>query len=128
MLVDGGGGTDPNGLNVSSQSAGGNGFQFSAVELQSVLGEWQKLQTDLSGAINAMQPLMNVNPAASDTASNTASAVANDSGVSYFSHLVAMNEYANAYITALTTALNNYHAAEAAGHQSAANVGTGLIS
>jgi hypothetical protein len=122
-IDDGGGSTD---LNVSSQSSGGSGFKFSADELQAVLTQWQQLQTKLQNAQQRTMPMWDVNPAASDDASGLAAGTAGGSGSSYLSHLCAMSEYADAYVTALTTALNNYHAAEAANHQSATNVQTNL--
>jgi hypothetical protein len=122
-IDDGGGSTD---LNVSSQSAGGSGFKFSADELQAVLTQWQQLQTKLQTAQDGTLHLWDVNPAATDNASGLAASTAGDSGSSYLSHICAMSEYADAYVTALTTALNNYHAAEAANHQSATNVQTDL--
>ncbi|HWE89238.1 MAG TPA: hypothetical protein VG317_07220, partial [Pseudonocardiaceae bacterium] len=99
---------------------------FSADELQGLLGQWNQLQDSLQSAMSQTESMWTINPAATDTASDLASGTANDSGSSYLQHLAAMSEYAFAYTDALTTALKNYQAAEAAGHQSATNVQTNL--
>ena len=91
MRIDDGGYTDPNGLQVTGQSSGGNGFQFSAAELRKVLAGWQNLHDQLDALKSQAQPMIDVTPGASDQASDAAASVAGYSGAAYYGHLTAMS-------------------------------------
>ncbi|HEY4023007.1 MAG TPA: PE domain-containing protein [Pseudonocardiaceae bacterium] len=114
-----------NGLHVQSGAAGG-GYRFTPSELESVLGQWQKLQVDLQKAQSSVTPMTDVQSPATDTASQNVAGAASRSGQAYQDHLAAMLQYTDQYIHALQTALTNYQNAEEGGSQSMRSVNTGF--
>ena len=116
-----------NGLNVQHPAAGGGGgYTFTPAELESVLGQWKQLHTDLQQAQGSVVTMTDVQAPATDTASQTATGSASRSGQAYQDHLTAMLQYTDTYITALQTALTNYQNAEEGGSQSMRSVNTGF--
>ncbi|HEX4226554.1 MAG TPA: PE domain-containing protein [Pseudonocardiaceae bacterium] len=111
-----------NGLQV--QSGGGGGYQFTPSELESVLGQWQQLQATLQDAQTSVENMTDVQPPATDTASQTATSAASRSGQAYQDHLNAMVQYSQEYVQALQTALTNYQNAEEGGSQSMRGIST----
>ena len=116
-----------NGLNVQHPaSGGGGGYRFTPSELESVLGQWKTLQTNLQQAQGTVAQMTDVQSPATDTASQSAAGSASRSGQAYQDHLTAMLQYTDTYITALQTALTNYQNAEEGGSQSMRSVNTGF--
>ncbi len=116
-----------NGLQVRQPSAGGGGgYRFTPSELESVLRQWQQLHASLLQAKSSVHTMTEVQAPASDTASQNATSAASQSGQAYQDHLAAMLDYSERYITALQTALANYHNAEEGGSQSMRSVNTGF--
>jgi hypothetical protein len=116
-----------NGLHVQQPTAGGGGgYKFTPSELESVLTQWQNLHTSLQQAQNQVHTMTDVQAPATDTASQSAASAASMSGQAYQDHLAAMLAYSEQYITALNTALTNYHNAEEGGQQSMRSVNTGF--
>lgn len=116
-----------NGLNVQHPGSGAaGGYQFTPTELASVLKQWQDLQTSLQRAQTSVTQMTDVQSPATDTASQNAANAASRSGQAYQDHLAAMLQYTDTYITALQTALTNYHNAEEGGAHSMRSVNTGF--
>lgn len=121
-----------NGIQTNQQApstaggGGGNGYQFTPDEMQSVLSDWKNLQAKILAAKAGALPMAHTVAPGKESASNTAISAVNQSGNAYLDHLDAMNTYAQKYIDALNSALTNYHNAEQSGQSGARTVQTQL--
>jgi hypothetical protein len=114
-----------NGLNVGGAAAGG--FQVDPAELQSLITQWTDLRDTLRTAVKQVSPHSDSStPPATDSASLTATNATQASMSAYLTHLQAMENYADEYVTSLTKVMQNYQISESANRGSATNVHTSL--